>query len=128
MLGEVGLDVGAFRAALAAQGVSMDAVLASLAEMEARQAAHDEKLDRMLRLLQGGKELRDKPADIIEWGDIRIKEERAVGVGGFGRVYIGTWKGNTVAVKAVEDGGDVRAMAKGAAALRRFAACPAAAV
>ena len=128
MLHSVGMDADAFQAALAAHSLSMDAVLGSLRDMQARQNAHDAKLDRLLSMLQAGTQLRDKPADIIEWEDIRVSEERVVGAsgtgaasrprrlanrgavcsahwrrcalrageGGFGRVYIGEWRGSTV--------------------------------
>ena len=112
MLRAVGMDVAGFKAALAGQGMSLDAVLASLAEMEARQAAHNAKLDKLLSVLQAGTQLREKPADLIEWGDIRVQEERVVGAGGFGRVYIGVWKGAAVAVKALAETNDAAAVRK----------------
>ena len=82
MLHSVGMDADAFQAALAAHSLSMDAVLGSLRDMQARQNAHDAKLDRLLSMLQAGTQLRDKPADIIEWEDIRVSEERIVGASG----------------------------------------------
>ena len=129
----MGMDADTFQAALAAHSLSMDAVLASLREMQARQNAHDAKLDKLLSVLQAGTQLRDKPADIIDWEDIRVSEERVVGArsalgflsgprvseaasaappltgcserrageGGFGRVYIGEWRGSTARLPAV---------------------------
>ena len=66
--------------------------------MEAAAHEHNEKLDRMLNLLQapGAASMRAKPADVIEWSDIAVREEMAVGAGGFGRVFLGEWMGNLV--------------------------------
>ena len=59
--------------------------------MEAAAHEHNEKLDRVLNMLQapGGASMRAKPADVIEWSDIAVREEMAVGAGGFGRVFLG---------------------------------------
>ena len=73
-------------------------MIASLSRMEAAAHEHNEKLDRMLNLLQapGAASMRAKPADVIEWSDIAVREEMAVGAGGFGRVFLGEWMGNLV--------------------------------
>ena len=88
--------------------------------MEAAAHEHNEKLDRMLNLLQapGAASMRAKPADVIEWSDIAVREEMAVGAGGFGRVFLGDWMGNMVRGRAP-------AVAAAALALRSAAAAAA---
>ena len=77
-------------------------MITSLSKMEAAAHEHNEKLDRLLNMLQapGSARMSAKPADVIEWSDINVREEMAVGAGGFGRVFIGEWMGNVARTNA----------------------------
>ena len=73
-------------------------IITSLSTIEAKAHENSEKLDRVLNMLQapGSARMSAKPADVIEWSDINVREEMAVGAGGFGRVFLGEWMGNLV--------------------------------
>ena len=102
-LAEAGMEEGRFKELLTRHGVSFDEVLASLDRMQSAIAKHNEKLDQTIALLQRG-QLKQRPADLLDWADLAVDTEEPVGVGAFGNVYQARWRGSTVAVKVVAEG------------------------
>ena len=102
-LAEAGMGESRFKELMMKHDISFGELLASLGRMEATLAQHNEKLDRTLSLLQRG-QLRDRPADLLDWADLAVDEDSPVGVGAFGSVFQARWRGATVALKLVGKG------------------------